>query len=313
MASISSWAPIRENLVRLSTVCVVSAALGVPVVAQAPSTDIYLADISLFDGVYFVGALRNITRRSGAYDNQPMFTPDSRSILYTAGHDDGNDGQTEIHRYYVDSGRDTRITRTDESEYSATPIPGDRAFSAIRVEADSAQRLWRFTMEGMDAEVVLPDVEPVGYHAWGDANTLILFVLGDPPTLQIADVTTGTTSVLAENVGRSLHKIPTRAAFSFVQRVSADEAWIGEVDIASHQINRIIDSLGGGQDHTWTPDGIVLMASGSRLYQYNSEIDDGWRLIADLSESRLSFTRLTVSPDGTKLAIVGQQARPGGG
>lgn len=275
--------------------------------AQAPpQTDIYVADLSLFDGLYYIGDLQNVTNRADAYDNQPAFAPDSRSILYTAAYDDGNDGQTEIHRYYLTSERTTRITRTDESEYSATPIPGDRAFSAIRVEADSTQRLWRFTMEGMDAEVVLRDVKPAGYHAWGNERSLLLFVLGQPPTLQVADATTGQAEVVGENVGRSLHRIPTRNAWSFVQRVSPEESWISELDIGTHEATRLIQALDGGDFHAWTPDGVLLMASGGRIYQWDPEVDEDWRLMANLEFMGLTFSRITVSPDGTKIAIVGQ-------
>ena len=60
--------------------------------AGQPTTDVYLADLTLFDGVYFVGELTNISNRPDAYDNQPAFTPDSRSVLFTSGFDDGNDG-----------------------------------------------------------------------------------------------------------------------------------------------------------------------------------------------------------------------------
>lgn len=277
------------------------------VVAQAPpSTDIYLAELSFFDGIYFLGRLKNITNRPQAYDNQPAFTADSRSVLFTSAYDDGNDGQTEIHRYYVDSDRTVRVTRSvEESEYSATPIPGDQAFSAIRVEADSLQRLWRFTMQGMDAEPILRDIAPVGYHAWADdANTLLLFVLGQPSTLQIATVESQRGEVLDENPGRSLHKIPNRNAFSYAARVSPDELWISEVDIGTHSIKRIIETVDAGQDHAWTPAGVVLMGSGGKLFQYNPEVDKGWREIADFSGRGLSLSRLAVSPDGSKIAIV---------
>lgn len=271
-----------------------------------PSTDVYVADLSTFDGVYFLSGFKNITNRPDAYDNQPSFTADSRSVLFTSAYDDGNDGQTEIHRYYLESDRTVRITRTpDQSEYSATAIPGDQAFSAIRVEADSLQRLWRFTMQGMDAEPVLRDIAPVGYHAWADdANTLILFVLGRPATLQIATVESQRGEVLDENPGRSLHKIPNRNAFSYVARVSEDEAWISEVDIGTHNITRIIRSVDAGQDHAWAPDGVVFMGSGGKLFQYNPEVDQGWREIADFSGQGLSLSRLAVSPDGSKIAIV---------
>ena len=290
--------------------------LAVPVLAQEtppepdvqevpPQTDIYVADLSVFDGLHYLGGVRNVTNRAGAYDNQPVFTPDSRSILYTAASGEGDDEQTEIHRYYLSSGRATRVTRTAEGEYSATPIPGDRAFSAVRVELDGTQRLWRFTMEGMDAELVLRDIAPVGYHAWGNEQAILLFVLGDPPTLQIADATTGLSEVVADSIGRSMHKIPNRNAWSFVERVSDEESWISELNIGTHETLRLIQTPNAGDDHAWTPAGVLFMASGSRLLQWDPELDEDWRVVADLAHMDVMFSRLAVSPDGTKIALVG--------
>ena len=275
-----------------------------PLMAQdaPPQTDIYVADLSVFDGLYFLGDVQNVTKRPEVYDNQPHFDPDSRSVLYTAAY---ADGQTEIHRYYLSSGRTTRITRTPESEYSPTPIPGDRAFSATQVEADSTQRLWRFTMEGMDAEVVLRDVAPVGYHAWGNEQSVLLFVLGDPPTLQVADATTGISEVVAEGIGRSLHKIPNRNAWSFVERTAAGESLISELNIGTHKIVRLIQTRDGGDFHAWTPEGVVLMAAGGEILQWDPEVDTEWRVMADLGQMNLTFSRIAVSPDGTKIALVG--------
>ena len=279
------------------------------VTAQAaPGTDILVADLGSFDGVYYlVGDPKRITNRPEAYDNQPSFTPDSRSILFTAGYEDGDDGQTEIHRYFLNANRTARITRTDESEYSPTPVPGDRAFSAIRVEADSTQRLWRFTMEGMDAEVILHDLAPVGYHAWGDPSTLLLFVLGEPATLRLADLRTGRADIVAEDVGRSLHKLPERNAFSFTQRITDDETWITELDPTTGEATPLVQTLSGGDFHAWAPDGTLLMADGGSIFQWNPDLAEGWQLVADLSSMSLEFSRLAVSPDGTKIALVGQE------
>ena len=290
--------------------CLVVLTASVPAAAQAPpGTDIFVADLGLFNGVYYlVGAPKNVTNRPDAYDNQPFFTPDSRSILFTASYDDGDDGQTEIHQYLLNSNRTVRITRTDESEYSPTPVPADRAFSAIRVEADSAQRLWRMTMEGMDPEVLLPDLAPVGYHAWGDAHTLLLYVLGRPATLRLADLRTGVADVVAENVGRSLHRIPGRNTYSFTQRISETEAWITELDPNTKQTNPMVQTLSGGDFHAWAPDGTLLMADGGSLFQWNPSMSEGWQLIADLNGMGLHFSRLAVSPDGSKIALVGQAA-----
>ena len=267
--------------------------------------DIYIAELSVFDGLHFLGPVQNVTNRPYSYDNQPMFTADSRSLLYTTEYGYGDRVQTEIHRYYLSSRRETRITRTDESEYSPTPVPGDRAFSAIRVEADSAQRVWRFTMEGMDGEVLFRNLNAIGYHAWGSETTLLLHVLGDPPTARIADLTTGQSEVVASGVGRSLNKIPNRNAWSFVERVSANEAWINEINIGTHEVRRLIAAVGGGEFHAWTPEGVLLMALGSRLYQWDPEVDSDWRRIADLADMGITVSRMAVSPDGSTIALVG--------
>ncbi len=276
-----------------------------------PQTDVYVADLSVFEGLHSLRDVKNVTNRPEAYDNQPQFSPDSRSILFTAAQEDG---QTEIHRYYLSSGRTTRITRTKESEYSPTPIPGDRAFSAIQVEADLTQRLWRFTMEGMDAELVLRDVAPVGYHAWGNEQSVLLFVLGDPPTLQVADATTGVSEVVADSIGRSLHKIPNRNAWSFIERISATESWISQLNIGTHEIERLIRTRDGGDFHAWTPEGVLLMATGGQILQWDPEVDadvdTGWRVMADLGHMNLTFSRIAVSPDGTKIALVSLSNAP---
>lgn len=278
--------------------------------------DIYVADLSVFDGLYYLGPLQNITQRTYSYDNQPMFTADSRSLLYTSEYVDGDRVQTEIHRYYLSSRRETRITRTGESEYSPTPVPGDRAFSAVRVEADSSQRVWRFTMEGMDGEVMFENLNAVGYHAWGNETTMLLYMLEDPATVRIADLTTGESQVVARNVGRSLNKIPNRNALSFVERGTTDQTWVNEVNIGTGEVRRIISSVGGGEFHAWTPEGVLLMASGSAIYQWDPEQLDptlldpglsvGWRLVADLEDTGVTVSRISVSPDGTKIAVVGE-------
>ena len=247
-----------------------------------------------------LGTPRNVTNRAG-YDNQPSFTPDGRSILYTSIHEDG---QADIYRYDTSPGSTSRVTRTPESEYSPTVMPGGSAMSVIRVEADSTQRLWQFNLDGTSPSLVLENIKPVGYHAWGDANTLALFVLGSPPTLQLADTRTGTAQVIAENIGRSIHKVPGRNAVSFVHKVSDDEWWIRELDLATRQITPLVRTLAGAEDYTWTPDGAVLIGQGSTLHQWKRG-DARWQQIADLAGAGVTaITRLAVSPQGDRLALV---------
>ena len=273
-----------------------------------PSTDIYLAELRArgsSDRVQ-VGSPVNTTHRVG-YDNQPFFTPDGRAFLYTS----VTDGQADIWRYDIAAGRSVQLTQTTpESEYSATPLPDGSGFSVVRVEADSTQRLWRFDWDGGHPVLVLADVKPVGYHAWGDAHTLALFVLGQPATLQIADLRTGQATPVASDIGRGVQRIPGRAAISFVQK-AADSAWtVAELDVATRQIHNLVRTLPGVDQYAWTPNGVLLMAKGTKLYEWRAGSTE-FREVADFSTQGLTnITRLAVSPRGDRLALVAADRTP---
>src|SRR5690242_2776871 len=86
------------------------AAVTTPTRAQAgpPGTDIFLAPLSVAGTKVTVGATANITARAG-YDNQPSFTPDGRTILFTSVR---ADGQSDIYRYDLGSKRTSQVTHT---------------------------------------------------------------------------------------------------------------------------------------------------------------------------------------------------------
>ncbi len=201
-----------------------------PAARPAPPPDIYLATVTLDRGTPKIGAPMNITDRPG-YDNQPSFTWDESGIFFTSVREDG---QADIYRYDIAVKGTTRVTSTaPESEYSATAIDSGRAISVVRVERDSTQRLWRFPIGGGTPTVILERVRPVGYHAWADAHTLALFVLGTPNTLQLADTRTAVADTIATGIGRSLHRIPGSRRISFVRKVSPTEWWIESLDPAT--------------------------------------------------------------------------------
>ena len=271
--------------------------------APPPATDIYLASLRVADGRVQVGTPVNVTARSG-YDNQPFFLPDGRAFLYTSIREDS---QADIYRYDLERATSVRLTATRESEYSPTPLPDGRGFSTVRVEADSTQRLWAFDADGTQPRLVLDSIKPVGYHAWGDAHTLVLFVLGSPPTLQIADARTPGRpgEVVARDIGRSLQRVPGREAVAFLQRDSVAGAWIKEVDVRTRVVTPLVRALEGADFFTWTPGRIVLMARGTKLYQWIPRRGGDWEEAADFAAAGLTnVSRLAVSPKGDHLAIV---------
>ncbi len=279
---------------------------GAPLAAQQPTgTDIWLVPLRDSAGHPVLGKARNLTARPG-YDNQPGWGPRGDVIYYSS---QRGDAQNDIWRVDVTSGTQVRVTATDpESEYSPTVMPGGAALSVVKVERDSTQRLWRIPLDGSAASVILADVKPVGYHAWADANTLGLFVLGrggEPATFQVADLRTGTARVVAKGIQRGIAKIPNANALSYVARVSSDESWIMKYDVATGDTSRIARAMPGVQDHAWTPHGVLLAARESQVYAWDKTA--GWVPIGDLApEGVTGATRLAVSPRGDALALVAQ-------
>jgi dipeptidyl aminopeptidase/acylaminoacyl peptidase len=287
---------MRQVIVTVAGLIVMSAAVQAQ---RPPSTDIFLATLSIENGRPVIGTPVNVTNRPG-YDNQPSFTPDAHAFLFTSTHDDG---QSDIYRYDLASKQITRVTTTPESEYSATIMPGGKRFSVVRVESDSTQRLWSFALDGSDPKLLLETVKPVGYYAWIDANNLALFVLGKPNALVHADVRTGQADTLSRDIGRSLQPLPSGGGFSFVAHVDS----VSSVRVVSWPANsrRAEVSLPrGGEDFAWVTRDVILAAAGSKLFYWHR----GERALADLvdlSESGIgSITRLAVSPDKRWLAFV---------
>lgn len=286
---------------RLFFVCALAALFPGIARSQMPAaTDIYLLRFADLDSAGTV-SVKQLTKRAG-YDNQPFFTPDSRYVLYSA---ILSDLQADVFRVDVQTGKEERLTKTPQSEFSPTPLPDGSGFSAVCVESDSTQRLWRFPYKGKPAPI-LENVRGVGYQAWADSDRLLLFLLHDPYLLVLANAKTGDTTVVAENIGRSLAPIPGGSQMSFVQNEGRSR-WIASLDPATRKIERIAPAPEGSEDFAWTPAGRLIMAQGLVLSEWNPEKKQ-WETLAVLaSQVPGKISRLAVSPDGKWLALVADE------
>ena len=248
---------------------------------------------------------------SPGYDNQPSFSPDGGRILF-AGNRDGK--QIDVYVFNRENSQVTQLTQTAENENSPTFLPAGvgapGGFSVVQTEPDRAQRLWRFDGTGKNPQLVLTDIKPVGYHAWMDADRLVLFILGaqgKPATLQIASVKTGQAEIAAEGPGRSLHRIPGMALSSFVQREASGEFWVKQIDITSKKIDPLVKAVEGSSDRdmAWLPDGkTMLMSSGTKVFSWTRGVAD-WTEVFDAAAHQLGVvSRIAVSPKGDAVAIV---------
>ena len=249
------------------------------------------------------------------YDNQPMFSPDGARILFAANHDGK---QTDVYAFDRASGRVSQLTQTPENENSPTPLPAGigepGGFSVVQSERrppdakpGPIQRLWRFNASGANPQLILADINPVGYHAWVDADRLALFVLGQPNSLQLASVKTGKGEVAANGIGRSLHRIPGTRLVSFVHQEASKEFFIKQIDIDSKKIDTLTKVVEGNteRDMTWLPDGkTILMSGGTKVYSWTRG-GSAWTEVFDAAAHNLgAVSRLAVSPKGDALAIV---------
>jgi hypothetical protein len=189
-------------------------------------------------------------------------------------------------------------------------MPAGKSLSVVRVEKDKdkTQRLWKFPLTGEAPSVILENIKPVGYHCWIDANHVALFILGEPNTLQIADLTTGKAEKIADDIGRSMHKIPGTDKISFT--VKEKEGWIiKELDPSTKQIKTLVNGIGTSEDYIWLPGRRILMANGTKLYEWDStEPKAGWTQMTDLSNRGFGkITRLAFYPKGDLLAFVAEE------
>jgi hypothetical protein len=253
------------------------------------------------------------------YDNQPNFSADGTTILFAASRDGK---QTDVFAFNRQKASVTQLTQTAENENSPTYLPAGAgpagSFSVVQSEFDKTgarpaspiQRLWRFHTNGMSPHLILSDINPVGYHAWMDADQLVLFVLGGqgkPATLQIASVKTGKAEVVTDNIGRSLHRIPGTRLASFAQREPSGDFWIKQIDTTSRKIDPLVKAAEGSsdRDYAWMPDGkTILMSTGTKIVSWTRG-GTGWTEVFDGATHQLgAITRLAVSPRGDAVAIV---------
>lgn len=246
---------------------------------------------------------KNITNHPG-YDNQPSFHTDEAIIYYASFNDQG---RSDIKAYNFEAQTTIQITNTPEREYSPTLTPDQSGISCIIQRDNGAQDLGKYSLDGNEPYVII-DSLIVGYHVWADNSHLALFVLGkngSPNTLHYLRLPTQEDTVIAENIGRSLHRIPNERAISFVHKVGEGNWQIKKLDLETMQVSFILNTLPNKEDIAWLPDGRLISSDGKKLFMIDPRKEKNWTAIM-VSDSGLlkGITRLAVNANGDKLAVV---------
>lgn len=268
-----------------------------------PNTEVYLFDLNTNNGKFELSNFRNISNNEG-YDNQPSFLDDN-TILFAS----TRKGQTDIARYSINYKSKVWINYTEGSEYSPLKIPNERAVSAIRLEKDGAQKLYKYNLSNGESSVLVEDII-IGYHRWFDQHTLVSSVLEDDAlALYVTHFKDRKNHKLQKSIGRSLHKIPNTSLVSYVSKENPDLWEIKSLDPISGVTTALTTTLPKSEDLCWLPNGTILMGNEDTLYTYTPKKSVDWKEVSSLKSYNIkNITRLAVSPDGTKLAVVAESA-----
>ena len=264
-------------------------------------SEIILFDVKVKKGQVILSNPKNITNRKG-YDNQPSFHR-SESLAYYSSFNEEGRSDIKIYNYKTDETK--ALTQTQEREYSPTLTPDGNFISCIIQRDNDAQDLGKYPTKGGTPTTLIDNLK-VGYHAWIDADRLLLFVLGDPMTLHLYNIQTKEDKVVANHIGRSLHRIPNKKSMSFIKKTTDTQWSIMQLDTETLTITKIIDCLPAHEDICWTTDGRILTSDGTKIYSVNPAKEKGWSevTLSTGSEFLKGVTRLAINQKGDKLAVV---------
>ncbi|MGV6851546.1 MAG: TolB family protein [bacterium] len=283
-------------MIRLSILLLLS---NVCFAQDAPDNDIALANLVKHGGQWHISNLKPIANDLG-YENQPSFSADSSTIYFTKM---DPAGATDIWSYSIITGKTKQLSHSKESEFSPTSI-GEHKFSTVRIEADQTQRLWQFQPPDQFS-IIFPAVKQVGYTAWVDPQTVALYRLGEPNSIELARLKTHGLRVIAHHTGRCLQKTPSENAVSFVQHIDHKPSQIVSYNIDSRKTRRLAPTINNHEDFAWHPEGTLFQADNLNIFSFTPNSDKKWQPLSGLKPVNLkNISRLAISHDGKLITIV---------
>ncbi len=264
------------------------------------NTEVYLFDLKTKDDKIRLENKRNISNNEG-YDNQPSFLNDTTLLFSSI-----RKNQTDIAIFDTTRSERHWFNKTKGSEYSPTKVPEDMAVSAIRLDIDGKQRLYKYNLKSGLSKILLDSLK-VGYHTWFNEYIIVSSVLEDEyMSLVVSNIKDSTNYTFQKKVGRSLHKIPNSKLISYISK--ENDIWeIKSLDPISGTTKKIINTITGAEDMCWLINGTILMGKGNQIFKFNPKTDTNWSIFHSFEDTELGdITRMSVNGAGSLLAIVSE-------
>jgi hypothetical protein len=246
------------------------------------------------------------------YSNQPYFFDNARLFFTQAIEVEGKELQMDALVFDFALGKSQNITQSTTSEYSPTPFPNKPDISVIRVNEEGKQELWQIDLLGKAVKHLAPSIEPVGYQVWLNNTELLLFVLGEPNTLQRVDAMKPDAKgeIIDTNVGASLHRFEKTDWFLYTS--NRDGNFLNAYNKQTNKTIQIVTMPKNSKYFSVSRMGNVITSDGETLWQRKFMMKgekisplDGWRVITiKQAECSKGITRSAISPDTSMIALV---------
>ena len=298
-----------------------AAILTSPFISLAqPGSDIFLIELEdRNEEQWQLGKPKNITNYKG-YDNQPYFSPDQRWIYFASIR---TKNQSDIYRYQLSSGKTEQITYSRESDFSPRLTPDGRHISTVVVEKDSTQRIWKTELPGQtyfdpeqgDAPAsfapgpIHRHLNRVGYYHWTSRETLVVFRLPEPFTLESWNITSGKNEIITDSVGRCIRAGEGPGNPVLFVRKGKNSSQLMKFFPGKKDLETVVEFPEGLEDYCLTPWGSILTVRKGELLEYGEDTNGEWLSRGMAFKKEEETTRIEISPDGRFLAIVASEAK----
>lgn len=274
------------------------------------NSDIWVAKLNLWEKEP-ITELVQITN-TDSYTNQPYFFDNTRLFYTQAIGIDDEKFQTDVWLFNFKLGTNTNITESLESEYSPTPVPNSKNMSVIKVNDAGKQELWEINQQGKVLKDLAHKVEPVGYQVWLNNKELLLFVLGEPNTLQRIDTTPegAIPKIIDTNIGASLFRFEKTNWFLYTSNL--DGNFLNAYNSHTNKIIQIVRMPKNSEYFSVSPMGNVITSDGETLWRGKFMVKgekikamNKWQEIKiDHDACGKGISRTAISPDTSMIALV---------
>ena len=279
--------------------------------AQSPGpnpVNLWLVDLTWTGGRLSAGKPVKLTSDNGT-NSQPSFSPDGRSVVFSATRDTGADARSDIYRIDLATRTETRITRTPENENSPT-VNAAGEYTAVRWVPATLFRefgVWMYSADGTPTRGVLRGPDTTGYYTpLGSGQYALTRPRAKTFTVALFDDQSGTITEVDSGVpALPAQLIPGQRALSYVQIDSVDSKHtLRRLDLDTRRTSSIGSTIVGRTAHAWVPGrNTLLMAKGNVLYARGAS-ETAWRPVARFDDPDLrNATAYVVSPSGDKLVL----------